>query len=45
MKITIIGCGYVGLSLGVLLSQFNEVVAYDVDKSKVGRINKKKISY
>ena len=39
MKITIIGSGYVGLSLGVLLSQYNEVVTYDLDQKKIDKIN------
>ncbi len=41
MKITVIGTGYVGLSLGVLLSQYNEVIAYDIDKNKIRKINSK----
>jgi len=34
MKITVVGLGYVGLSLAVLLSQNNEVLALDVVKKK-----------
>jgi len=42
MKITVVGLGYVGLSLAVLLSQHNEVLALDVIKEKVDMINNKK---
>ena len=41
MKIAVVGTGYVGLSLSVLLSQNYEVVALDVDKEKVDNINKR----
>ena len=39
MKVTIVGCGYVGLSLSTLISQFHEVIAYDIDETKVSKIN------
>lgn len=39
MKIAVAGTGYVGLSLAVLLAQHNEVVAVDVVKEKVDKIN------
>ena len=39
MKIAVAGTGYVGLSLAVLLSQHNEVVAVDILQSKVELIN------
>jgi UDPglucose 6-dehydrogenase len=42
MKIAVAGLGYVGLSLAVLLSQNNEVVALDIIKEKVDMINNKK---
>lgn len=42
MKITIAGTGYVGLSNAVLLSQHNDVIAYDILKEKVDLINSKK---
>jgi UDPglucose 6-dehydrogenase len=40
MKIAVAGTGYVGLSLAVLLSQHNEVVAVDIVPEKVEKINK-----
>lgn len=39
-KITIIGSGYVGMSLGVLLGQKCEVTILEIDKVKVDKINK-----
>lgn len=39
MKIAVAGTGYVGLSLAILLSQKNEVVALDVLPEKVEKIN------
>lgn len=39
MKIAVAGTGYVGLSLAVLLAQQNEVVALDIDKTKIDLIN------
>lgn len=42
MKIAVAGTGYVGLSLAVLLSQHNDVIAVDVVKEKVDLINNKK---
>lgn len=42
MNISVAGTGYVGLSVSVLLSQYNKVYAVDVIKSKVDLINNKK---
>lgn len=39
MTITVIGCGYVGLSLATLLSQKNDVLCYDIDQNKIDQIN------
>lgn len=41
MKISIIGMGYVGLSLAVLLSQKNKVVVHDILEDKIDKINKR----
>lgn len=42
MKIAIAGTGYVGLSIAVLLSQHNEVMAVDIIPEKVEMINNRK---
>src|SRR5690554_171785 len=39
MKITVVGTGYVGLSLAVLLSERNNVIALDIIEDKVNKIN------
>jgi UDPglucose 6-dehydrogenase len=41
MKISVVGTGYVGLSMAVLLSQYNEVIAFDIDDKKINKINNK----
>jgi UDPglucose 6-dehydrogenase len=40
-KITIVGSGYVGMSLAVLLAQHNDVIIHDVDPVRVDMVNKK----
>ncbi len=42
MKICVVGTGYVGLSLAVLLAQKYDVVALDISKDRVKNINNKK---
>lgn len=39
MKISVAGTGYVGLSLAVLLSQYNEVIVTDIVPERVDMIN------
>ena len=41
-KITVVGTGYVGMSMAVLLADRNDVIALDIDKSKVDSINMRK---
>jgi len=41
MKITVVGSGYVGMSLAVLLSRHNDVVVLDVDAARVDKVNNK----
>ena len=38
-KITVVGSGYVGMSLAVLLAQHNEVTILDIDPIRVDKIN------
>ena len=40
-KITVVGSGYVGMSLAVLLAQHNDVVVLDVDPARVEKVNRK----
>jgi len=41
MKITIVGSGYVGMSLAALLAQHNCVTILDIDEERVGKINRR----
>ena len=41
IKITVVGSGYVGMSLSVLLAQHNGVTVLDIDAERVCRINNK----
>ena len=40
-KITVVGAGYVGMSLAVLLSQHNDVTVLDINPSRVEKVNNK----
>lgn len=40
-KITVVGLGYVGMSMACLLAQHNEVMALELDRSRVDKINKR----
>ena len=41
IKITVVGSGYVGMSLSVLLAQHNDVTILDIDAERVECINNK----
>ena len=41
IKITVVGSGYVGMSLSVLLAQHNDVTVLDIDATRVAKINSK----
>ena len=38
-RITLVGSGYVGMSLAVLLAQYDEVTVLDIDPQRVAKIN------
>jgi UDPglucose 6-dehydrogenase len=41
ITITVVGSGYVGMSLSVLLAQHNDVMVLDIDVARVDKINSK----
>lgn len=41
-KISVIGCGYVGLTYSILLGKKNEVTAIDISSERIDCINNKK---
>ena len=40
-KVTVVGSGYVGMSLAVLLSQHNDVTVLDIDPERVDKVNRR----
>ena len=42
IKVTVVGSGYVGMSLAVLLAQHNEVCVLDIDDRRINLINKRR---
>ena len=41
LKVTVVGSGYVGMSLGVLLAQHNDVTLLDIDPDRVYQVNRR----
>lgn len=41
VKITVVGSGYVGMSLAVLLAQHNDVTVLDIDPDRVDKVNRR----
>ncbi len=41
VKITVVGSGYVGMSLAVLLAQHNDVTVLDIDPGRVDQVNRR----
>jgi UDPglucose 6-dehydrogenase len=40
-KVTVVGSGYVGMSLAVLLAQHNDVMVLDIDHDRVDQVNRR----
>lgn len=45
MKIVVVGVGYVGLSISILLAPHHSVIAVDIDEKRVENINNRKIYF
>lgn len=43
-KVTVVGSGYVGMSVAVLLAQHNDVIVLDIDPSPVDQINRRELT-
>ena len=41
VKVTVVGSGYVGMSLAVLLAQQNDVTVLDIDSERVDKVNRR----
>ena len=41
VKVTVVGSGYVGMSLAVLLAQHNDVTVLDIDPERVDQVNRR----
>ena len=41
VKVTVVGSGYVGMSLAVLLAQHNDVAILDIDPERVDKVNRR----
>ena len=41
VKVTVVGSGYVGMSLTVLLAQHNDVTVLDIDPDRVDQVNRR----
>ena len=41
MKIAVIGLGYVGLSISILLAKYNKVIGFDISEERVNMVNKR----
>lgn len=41
VKVTVVGSGYVGMSLAVLLAQHNDVMVLDIDPDRVDQVNRR----
>ena len=41
VKVTVVGSGYVGMSLAVLLAQYNEVTVLDIDPERIDQVNRR----
>ena len=41
VKVTVVGSGYVGMSLAVLLAQRSDVIVLDIDPERVDQVNRR----